>query len=92
MFAQLKLVMGKINSLKNTCEGVILEVNHSMHKYFISYSDPVTLKSKTMWLKVDDVTSLSKEEENNRQQKAKSDSGRRNDTRTGHEADSPANQ
>ena len=58
-----------------------------MHKYFISYSDPVTLKSKTRWLKVDDVTSLTKEEENDRQQKAKSDSGRRNDTRTGHEAD-----
>ena len=47
MFAQLKLVMGKKNSLKNTCEGVILEVNHSMHKYFISYSDPVTLKNKS---------------------------------------------
>ena len=53
MFAQLKLVKGKINSLKNTCEGVILEANHSMYKYFISYSDPLTLKSgETRWLKV----------------------------------------
>ena len=53
------------------------------------YSDPVTLKSETRWLKVDDVTSVTKEEENDRQQKAESDSGRRNDTCTGHEADSP---
>ena len=84
-----KLVKGKKNSLKNTCEGVILEANHSMHKYFISYSDLVTLKSKTRWFKGDDITSVTKEEENDRQQKAKSNSGRRNDTCTGHEADSP---
>lgn len=45
-----------------------------MHKYCISYSDPVTLKSKTGWFKLDDVTSVTKEEENDRQQKAKSDS------------------
>ena len=68
---------------------MILEANHPMHKYFISHSDPVTLKSETRWLKVDDVTSVTKEEENDRQQKAESDSGRRNDTCTGHEADSP---
>ena len=78
-----KLVKGKKNSLKNTCEGVILEADHSVHRYFIRYSDPVTLKSKTGWFKVDDVTSVTKEEENDQQQKAKSDSG------TGHEADSP---
>ena len=84
-----KLVKGKKNSLKNTCEGVILEANHSMHKYFISYSDLVTLKRKTRWFKGDDITSVTKEEENDRQQKAKSNSGRRNDTCTGHEADSP---
>ena len=54
------------------------------------YSDLVTLKSETRWLKVDDVTSVTKEEENDRQQKAESDSGRRNDTCTGHDwADSP---
>ena len=87
-----KLVKGKKNSLKNTCEGVILEANHSMHKYFISYNDPVTLESETRWFKLDDVTSVTKEEVNERQQKAKSDSGRRNDTCTGHEADSQANQ
>ena len=60
-----------------------------MHKYFISHSDPVTLKSETRWLKVDDVTLVTKEGENDRQQKAKGDSGRRNDTCIGHEADSP---
>ena len=53
------------------------------------YSDLVTIKSETRWLKVDNVTSVTKEEENDRQQKAESDSGRRNDTCTGHEADSP---
>ena len=73
-----KLVKGKKNSLKNTCEGVILEADHSVHKYYISYSDPVTLKSKTGWFKVDDVTSVTKEEENDQQQKAKSGSNRRN--------------
>ena len=68
---------------------MILEANHPMHKYFISRSDPVTLKSETRWLKVDDVTLVTKEGENDRQQKAKGDSGRRNDTCIGHEADSP---
>ena len=80
-----KLVNGKKNSLKNTCEGVILEANHSMYKCFISYSDLVTLKSETRWFKVEGIPSVTKEEE----KKAKSDSGRRNDTCTGHEADSP---
>ncbi|RMX43733.1 hypothetical protein pdam_00006362 [Pocillopora damicornis] len=51
---------------------------------------PVSKKlSKTRWFKGDDITSVTKEEENDRQQKAKSNSGRRNDTCTGHEADSP---
>ena len=38
---------------------MILEADHSVNKYFIRYSDPVTLKSKTGWFKVDDVTSVS---------------------------------
>ena len=46
--------------LKNTCEWD--DANHSMHKCFISYSDPLTLKSETKWFKVDDVTSVTKEE------------------------------
>ena len=60
-----------------------------MHKCFISYSDPLTLKSETKWFKVDDVTSVTKEEENDQQQKAESNSERGIDTCTGHEANSP---
>ena len=67
---------------------MILEADHSGHKYFINYSDPVTLRGKVGWFKEDDVTSVTKEE-NDQQQKAKSDSGRQNATYTGHEADSP---
>ena len=37
-----KVVKGKKNSLKNTCEGAILEADHSMQKYFISYSPSFT--------------------------------------------------
>ena len=48
-----------------------------MHKYLISYNDPETRKSKRNWFNVDDVTSVTKEEENERQQKAKSYNGKR---------------
>ncbi|XP_022795710.1 uncharacterized protein LOC111334278 [Stylophora pistillata] len=75
-----KLVKGKKNSVKSTCEGFNHEADHSMHKYFICYNDPVTLKSKKGWFKVDDVTSLTKEEENERQERAKGDSSKRNTT------------
>ena len=66
-----KLVKGKKNSPKNTCEGVFLEADHSVHKHLISYSDPVTFKSKMVWCKVDDVISVTKEEKD-WQQKTKS--------------------
>ena len=72
-----KIVKGKKNSLKSTCEGVIIEADHTVHKYLISYNDPETRKSKTNWFKVGDVTSVTKEEENERQQKAKSKNGKR---------------
>ncbi|PFX28294.1 hypothetical protein AWC38_SpisGene7008 [Stylophora pistillata] len=75
-----KFVKGKKNSLKSTCEEFNHEADHSMHKYFICYNDPVTLKSKKGWFKVDDVTSLTKEEENERQERAKSDSSKQNTT------------
>ena len=81
----MKLVKGKKNSLKSTCEGFIHEADHSVHKYFISYNDPVTLMSKKGWFKVDDVTSLTKEEENDRQQRVKIASSKRNAKRTDHE-------
>ena len=48
-----------------------------MHKYLISYNDPETRKSKTNWFKVDDVISVTKEEENERKQKAKCYNGKR---------------
>ena len=44
----------------------------------ISYNDPETGKSKTNWFKVDDVTSVTKEEENERKQKEKSYNVKRN--------------
>ena len=72
-----KIVKGKKNSLMSTCEGVIIEADHTMHKYLTSYNDPETWKNKTNWFKVDDVTSVRKEEENERQQKAKSNNGKR---------------
>ena len=68
---------------------MILDADHSVHKYFISCSDPVTLKNKTGWFKVDDVTSVTKQKLcGDRQQKAKSGSGRRNASCTSHFADS----
>ena len=67
---------GKKNSLKNTCEGFIHEADHSVHKYFISYNDPVTLRSKSDWFKVDHEE---EEEENDRA------SRKRNARRTDHD-------
>lgn len=34
----------------------------------LNFNDPVTSKNKKAWFKVDDVTSLTKEEENKQQQ------------------------
>ena len=45
----------------------------------------MTLMSKKGWFKVDDVTSPTKEEENDRQQRVKIASGKRNARRTDHE-------
>ena len=72
-----KIVMGKKNSLKSTFEGIIIEADHTVHKYLISYNDPETRKSKRNWFKVDNVISVTKEEENETQQKAKSNNGKR---------------
>ena len=76
-----KLVKGKKNSFRSNCEGVILEADHALHKYRIEYKDPSTLKSRKGWFKVDDVTSVTKEEENERQRIAQAKSrGKRNAT------------
>ena len=62
-----KPVKGKKNSLKSSCEGRVVDVDHTAHKYQIEFKDPNTLKYKTAWFKVDDVTSLTKEDESKRQ-------------------------
>ncbi len=66
-----KTVKGKKTSLKNSCEGLIIDADHSLHKYNIEFNDPVKRKKKKAWFKVDDVTSLTKEEENERQEISK---------------------
>ena len=66
-----KTVKGKKKSLKSTCEGRVVDMDHALHRYKIQYTDPVTLKGKKNWFKVDDFTSLKKEEENKRQEKAR---------------------
>ena len=66
-----KTVKGKKKSLKSTCEGRVVDMDHALHRYKIQYTDPVTLKGKKNWFKVNDITSLTKEEENKRQEKAR---------------------
>ena len=53
---------GKKTSLNSSCEGVIVDSDYMAHKYEIEFADPVISKSKESWLKVDNVTSLTKEE------------------------------
>ena len=48
-----------------------MDMDHALHRYKIQYTDPVTLKEKKIWFKVDDITSLTKEGENKRQEKAR---------------------
>lgn len=57
-----KTVKGKKNSLKSSCEGRVVDIDHTAHKYQIEFKDPNTLKYKAAWFKVDDVTSLTKED------------------------------
>ena len=69
-----KTVKGNKSSLKSSCEGRVIDIDHTAHKYQIEFKDPDTLKYKTAWFKVDDVTSLTKEEENKRQRIAQEQS------------------
>ena len=48
-----KIVKGKKNVLKSACDGVIIEADHTVHKYLISYNDPETRKSKRNWFTAD---------------------------------------
>ena len=47
---------GKKSSLKSSCEGRVVDIDHTAHNYQIEFKDPDTLKYKTTWFKVDDVT------------------------------------
>ena len=61
---------GKKLTLKTHTEGEIIKTDHDKHRYNIKYIDP---KSGTMvkkWFSVNDVTSLTLDEEANRQKKA----------------------
>ena len=60
--------------MKSSCEGRVVDIDHTAHDYQIEFKDPDTLKYKTAWLNVDDVTSLTKEEENKRQRVAQEQS------------------
>ena len=62
-----KPVKGNKNSSKSSCEGRVVDIDHTAHKYQIEFKDSNTLKYKTAWFKVDDVTSLTKEDESKRQ-------------------------
>ena len=72
-----KTVKGKKTTLKGACEAVILKADHYLHKYYVDFEDPNTSKRQKAWLKVDDITSLTKEEENIRQETAKERVGKR---------------
>lgn len=59
-----KSIKGKKVSLMNICERFVLKADDQDHKYFVSFKDGNVLKKKKRWIKVDDITSLTKEDEN----------------------------
>lgn len=61
---------GKKLTLKTHAEGEIQKINHNKHRYNIKYTDPNTGKDKCKWFSVNDITSLTIEEESNKQRKA----------------------
>ncbi|EDO34789.1 predicted protein [Nematostella vectensis] len=63
-----KLVKGKRISLRGTREALVLKADHSEHKYFVQIDNPEapTIR-QSMWIKVDDITSLTKQDESKRQ-------------------------
>ena len=72
-----KTVKGKKTTLRGTCEGLILKADHDLHKYYVDFEDPNTAKQQEVWVKVDDITSLTKEEEKRRQDTAKKQNKRK---------------
>ena len=70
---------GKKLTLKTHTEGEIIKTDHDKHRYNIKYIDP---KSGTMvkkWFSVNDVTSLTMNEEANRQKKAVKETSKKED-------------
>ena len=62
---------GKKTALRGTCEGLIFKADHDLHRYYVVFEDPNTAKQQKIWVKVDDITSLTKDEEKRRQDIAK---------------------
>ena len=56
-----KTVKGKKTTLRGSCEGLILKADHDLHRYYVDFEDPNTAKQRKVWVKVDDITSLTKE-------------------------------
>ena len=70
---------GKKLTLKTHTEGEIIKTDHDKDRYNIKYIDP---KSGTMvkkWFSVSDVTSLTLDEEANRQKKAVKETSKKED-------------
>lgn len=68
-----KSVKGKRTTLKDTCVGLILEADHDLHKYYVALKNSETTKEEKAWVKVDDLTLLTKEDETKRQKNARVD-------------------
>lgn len=72
-----KTVKGKKTTLRGTCEGLILKADHDSHRYYVDFEDPNTAKQQKVWVKVDNITSVTKEEEKQRQDTAKRQNNKR---------------
>ena len=66
-----KPVKGKKTALRGTCKGLIFKVDHDLHRYYVVFEYSNTAKQRKIWVKVDDITSLTKDEEKRRQDTAK---------------------
>ena len=71
--------------MKSSCdhEGRVVDIIQTAHKYQIEFKGSDTLKYKTACFKVDNVTSLTKEEENKRQRIAQEQSNSKRKTFAG---------
>ena len=58
-----KTVKGMKTTLRGTCERLILKADHDLHRYYVDFEDPNTAKQQKVWVKVDNIISVTKEEE-----------------------------